>query len=242
MKKLNATQIKVIAIIAMTIDHIAYAFVPAGTMLHYPMHLVGKTTAPIMCFFLAEGFRHTHDKKKYLFRLLSFAVISQPVYYVFVMKAVPDNLFQFLTNMNIMFTLSLGFISLLILTNKKLSKTAKCVLTAFTVSLGQFGDWGYIIPVWTIIFFFFNKDYKKMAVAFIAATVIILPICFLRFFDSFASFSFNYGSLLTLIPIYLYNGKRDKNSSTPLKKKINRWFFYVYYPLHMIVLIIIAQI
>ena len=37
MKKLNATQIKVIAIIAMTIDHIAYAFVPAGTILRvYP--------------------------------------------------------------------------------------------------------------------------------------------------------------------------------------------------------------
>lgn len=240
MKKLNATQIKVIAIIAMTIDHIAYAFVPAGTMMHYIMHLVGKTTAPIMCFFLAEGFRHTQDKKKYLLRLLSFAVISQPVYYVFVMKLVPDNLFQFLTNMNIMFTLSLGFISLLILMNDKLSQTAKCILTAVTISFGQFGDWGYIIPVWTIIFFFFNKDYKKMAAAFTAATVIILPLCFLKFFDSFAAFSFNYGALLALIPIHLYNGKREK-SITPLKKQINRWFFYVYYPLHMIVLIIIAQ-
>jgi len=240
MKKLNATQIKVIAIIAMTIDHIAYAFVPAGTIMNYIMHLVGKTTAPIMCFFLAEGFRHTHDKKKYLLRLLSFAVISQPVYYVFVMKAVPDNIFQVLTSMNILFTLSLGFISLLILTNDRLSQTAKCILTAITVSFGQFGDWGYIIPVWTIIFFFFNKDYKKMTAAFTAATVIILPLCFLKFFDSFAAFSFNYGALLALIPIHLYNGKREK-SSTPLKRKINRWFFYVYYPLHMIVLIIIAQ-
>ena len=237
MKKLNATQIKVIAIIAMTIDHIAYAFVPAGTLMHYIMHLVGKTTAPIMCFFIAEGFRHTHDKKKYLLRLLSFAVISQPVYYVFVMKAVPDNIFQVLTSMNILFTLSLGFISLLILTNDRLSQTAKCILTAITVSFGQFGDWGYIIPVWTIIFFFFNKDYKKMALAFIAATVIILPLCFLRFFDSFAAFSFNYGALLALIPIHLYNGKREK-SITPLKKKINRWFFYVYYPLHIIIIII----
>ena len=79
-----------------------------------------------------------------------------------------------------------------------------------------------------------------MAAAFIAATVIILPLCFLRFFDSFAAFSFNFGALLALIPIHLYNGKRDLNS-TQLKKKINRCFFYVYYPLHMIVLIIIAQ-
>ena len=79
---MTATQIKVIAIIAMTLDHIAYTFLPAGTVLHYILHLIGKTTAPIMCFFLAEGFRHTHDKKKYFFRLLLFAVISQPVYYI----------------------------------------------------------------------------------------------------------------------------------------------------------------
>ena len=193
-----------------------------------------------MCFFLAEGFRHTHDKKKYLLRLLSFAVISQPVYYVFVIKSVPDNIFQVLTNMNILFTLSLGFISLLILTNDRLSQTAKCILTAITVSFGQFGDWGYIIPVWTIIFFFFNKDRYKMLAAFIAATIIILPVTFLKYYDSFAAFSFNYGALLALIPVLLYSGERDR-SITPLKKKINRWFFYVYYPLHMTVLIIIAQ-
>ena len=240
MKKLTATQIKVIAIIAMTLDHIAYTFLPAGTAPHYILHLIGKTTAPIMCFFLAEGFRYTHDKKRYLLRLLLFAAISQPVYYIYVYGTVPGSLFQFLSSMNILFTLSVAFVCLLILTSSKLSMTTKGILTAVTISFAQFGDWGYIIPVWTIVFFFFNKDKFKMLTAFIAATIIILPVTFLKYYDSFAAFSFNYGSFLALIPIHLYSGERDR-SSTPLKKKINRWFFYVYYPLHMMTIFIIAS-
>jgi len=241
MKKLTATQIKVIAIIAMTLDHIAYTFLPAETALHYIMHLVGKTTAPIMCFFLAEGFRYTHDKKKYFLRLLLFAAISQPVYYIFIFGSTPKNLLQYLSSMNILFTLLLGFICLLILMREKLSMKVKIILTALTITFGQFGDWGYIIPIWTIIFFFFNKEKYMMPAAFIAATIIILPLTFLKYFDSFAAFSYNYGALLALIPIQLYSGERDR-SSTPLKKEINRWFFYIYYPLHMMIIFMIAHI
>ena len=241
MKKLTATQIKVIAIIAMTLDHIAYTFLPVGTAPHYLLHFVGKTTAPIMCFFLAEGFRHTHDKKKYLLRLLLFAVISQPAYYIFIYGTAPTSIFHFIRSMSMMVSLMLAFICLLILTNEKLNVTVKGILTIITISLAQFADWGYIIPIWTIIFFFFNKDRYKMLAAFITATIIILPVIFLKNYDSFTAFSYNYGALLALIPIQLYSGERDR-SSTPLKKKINRWFFYIYYPLHMMIIFMIAHI
>ncbi|MCR5600145.1 MAG: conjugal transfer protein TraX [Ruminococcus sp.] len=192
-----------------------------------------------MCFFLAEGFRHTHDKKKYYFRLLLFAVISQPVYYIYVYGTAPTSILHFMRNMSMMVSLMLAFICLLILTNDKLNITAKGILTVITISFAQFADWGYIIPVWTIIFFFFNKGKYMMLAAFIAATIIILPVTFLKYYDSFAAFSFNYGALFALIPLQLYNGKRER-SSTPLKKKINCWFFYIYYPLHMMVIILIA--
>ena len=177
MKKLTATQIKVIAIIAMTLDHIAYTFLPAGTALHYILHLVGKTTAPIMCFFLAEGFRHTHDKKKYFLRLLLFSAISQPVYYMYVYGSVPDNVLQFISSLNFLFALILAFICLLILTNEKLNFTAKGILTAITISFAQFVDWGYIIPVWTIIFFFFNKETALHLSPFVAPLLTTKGAC-----------------------------------------------------------------
>ena len=58
MRRFNATTIKVIAIIAMTLDHIAYTFVPPESTATYIMRLFGRITAPLMCFFIAEGFRH----------------------------------------------------------------------------------------------------------------------------------------------------------------------------------------
>ncbi|MBQ6211450.1 MAG: hypothetical protein IJJ57_00985, partial [Ruminococcus sp.] len=79
----------------------------------------------------------------------------------------------------------------------------------------------------------------KMTLLFISTTLIILPVTFLKLYDSFGYFTLNYGALLALILILLYNGKRER-CSTPLKKKINRWFFYVYYPLHMIIISVIA--
>ena len=78
---LNANQLKIIAIIAMTIDHLA-AFVPI-VPLKMAMRLIGRRTAPIMCFMIAEGYYHTSNRKRYLGRLILFAVISHFAYCLF---------------------------------------------------------------------------------------------------------------------------------------------------------------
>ena len=75
-KGLSAFQLKVIAIVAMLIDHIAWAFVPLDTFLGQAMHFVGRTTAPTMCFFIAQGYKHTRSLPA-TWRLAVFALISQ---------------------------------------------------------------------------------------------------------------------------------------------------------------------
>ena len=47
-----------VAIGAMTIDHIAWAMFPGYPKAWLPilLHLIGRITCPIMCFFIAEGF------------------------------------------------------------------------------------------------------------------------------------------------------------------------------------------
>ena len=78
MKKiLDANKIKFIAIIAMTIDHLTWAFFPGLQTVWYVMllHIIGHLTAPIMWFFIAEGCHYTKDARKYIGRLFLFALI-----------------------------------------------------------------------------------------------------------------------------------------------------------------------
>jgi hypothetical protein len=71
-----------IAIIAMTVDHAADLIFP-GFPTHpvaIALHIIGRLTAPIMCFFVCEGFYYTRNLRKYMLRMLAFAVISHFAY------------------------------------------------------------------------------------------------------------------------------------------------------------------
>lgn len=66
-KGLNGNQIKMIAIVSMTIDHLTSVIWPG-----YPtdwwiilLHIIGRLAAPIFWFMVAEGYHYTHDLKKY---------------------------------------------------------------------------------------------------------------------------------------------------------------------------------
>ena len=54
MKKLNSNHLKLIAIIAMTIDHIADLIYPGmqNNIISIILHIIGRLTAPIMFFFI----------------------------------------------------------------------------------------------------------------------------------------------------------------------------------------------
>jgi len=82
MKGLNSNHLKLIAISAMTIDHLTWAFFPGCQHVWYVfcLHIIGRLTAPIMWFFIAEGYHYTRSVKKYAERLLAFALISHFAY------------------------------------------------------------------------------------------------------------------------------------------------------------------
>jgi hypothetical protein len=80
-KGLNSNEIKVLAIIAMTIDHFAWTFFPGfRTDWTIIFHIIGRLTAPIMIYFIAEGCFYSKNIKKYIFRLFIFAIISHFAY------------------------------------------------------------------------------------------------------------------------------------------------------------------
>lgn len=73
---LNSNTLKLLAVVAMICQHVTIFFIPTTNPWYYPLFCFGMITAPIMCFFIAEGYYHTHSRRKYLERLLLGAVIS----------------------------------------------------------------------------------------------------------------------------------------------------------------------
>lgn len=53
---LNRNELKYLVIIAMLIDHIAWAFVPTASLLGQIMHIIGRLTGPTMAYMLADGY------------------------------------------------------------------------------------------------------------------------------------------------------------------------------------------
>ena len=74
---LTSNQLKLIAILAMTIDHLVWALFPGYDTRWFVLlaHIVGRLTAPIMWFFLSEGYHHTRSVNQYARRLFSLAAV-----------------------------------------------------------------------------------------------------------------------------------------------------------------------
>ena len=135
-KGLSSNALKVIAIIAMTIDHLAWVgietYQQAETPMQIGLHCIGRLTAPMMIFFVAEGYYHTHDFRRYLRRLLMLAVVSHFAFCYFNMSGFNplDNLLFNATS--IAWPLLWGLILLKVWDMDKLARWHKVAVTLLT--------------------------------------------------------------------------------------------------------------
>ena len=228
---MSSFTLKMIAILAMLIDHIAWAFVPTGTLLGQIMHIIGRITAPIMCYFIAEGYYHTHNIKKYALRLGIFATISHiPYNYFMTGKITNPSISGFQTS--VIYTLFLGLISLIIWNNEKLNKNGKTVLISIICILAIPGDWSFIAVLWVLYFGIKHDDFRKQVLSFsmisipIAASFLIMLI--IKDSNWYKQI-FQIGIFLAIPLLSQYNGERGGS-------KNSKWIFYIFYPLHLLIL------
>jgi len=219
MKKLSSNQIKLIAIIAMVIDHVAYTFVEYWSIEGHILHIIGRITAPIMCFFIAEGYKYTKDLKKYALRLFIFALISQFPYVLF-----SGNNW---TEWNIFFTLLIGLITIIIYDNVK-NVYLKGLGILALLALSIICDWQYFVPLWCLTFHIFRGEENR-----IKRIVAFLSVVLLYFIA--AGSIICAGSLIPLFILEMYNGKRGK-------VKGFKWVFYVFYPVHLVLIYYLDKI
>ncbi len=237
-RPLTANALKYIAIAAMLIDHIAWSFVNDYSVLGQLMHVIGRLTAPIMCYFIAEGYYYTKNVKKYLLRLGLFALISwapftfmewgvPPLYYDSDMSKL-----MFIPFQGVIYTFFLGLLALVVIHSERLKKPAKALLLIPIFLLSLIGDWLFFAIIWIIIFDRYRGDFKKQMIWF-AATAVLMELFFILIGMTLADSLFQLGVLLAIVPLYFYNGKRGGSEKF---RTFNKWFFYVFYPLHMVIL------
>ena len=230
MKKcLSNFDLKLIAIITMTIDHIGVVF---GTPFYNLLRAVGRLSFPIFAFLLTEGYVHTKSFGKYFFRLLVLAVVSEVIYdYIFYGS------FIYLGANNIFFTLALGLLTLWLLDKsrtlvkkyfkEKIDLTIILPITYLLIIvvmglIAEFLNFSYgMLGILVISFFYLFKKNFPLTVLSVSLSTLILGD------------TMQYFSLLSLILIYFYNKKLAKKS---------KMFFYLYYPLHILVLGVIKML
>ncbi|MDL2253347.1 conjugal transfer protein TraX [Ruminococcaceae bacterium OttesenSCG-928-I18] len=233
---LSGSALKYIAIVAMFIDHFASAmgleyYGPLGSVLHF----IGRTTGPLMFFFIAEGYRHTRNVNRYTLRLVLFAILSYLPYIYYKTGALPTAA-SWMT-LNVIYTLLMGHLALRFLHEVKniiLSWTGIFVCMV----LASYGDWGFFAVAAILLFDMFrgNLRYQQFAFCLLTLLVKVLPPLTgaLKNHSMEANFTAGLieaavacGMFVPVILLHFYNGRRGG---------ANKWLFYLFYPAHLLFL------
>lgn len=233
-KFFSGSTLKWIAIITMFMDHsakmlyvsqgIVNAF-PSGMDVFYTVLLkvfdvflvLGRLSFPLFCFLLVEGFLHTSNVKKYFFRLLIFALISEVPYDL----AFRSSYFS-LEKQNVFFTLLIGLVVLIGLKKFEERTPLNILISLSIVGAGIFAaeffqtDYGGWIGILMISVLYIFRDYPLLRS--LAGCGVILQN--------------SISGMFSFIFIYFYNGQRGRQW---------KYLFYWFYPLHLLLLLFIQQ-
>lgn len=238
-KILNSNQLKLIAIIAMTVDHIAWAMFDGypTALLPLVMHIIGRLTCPIMCYFIAEGYHYTRNINKYTFRLFAFAFVSHFAYifasndFVDFKSFIPFYYGNFLNQTSVMWSLAWGLVMLRIADSKRIKSIYKVLLVILICIITLPSDWSCIAALCIMAIGTNRGDFRKQMSWLIFYVALYSLVYFFAIDKVYGVLQM--GVVLSIPVIAMYNGKRGKN---PKINKFMKWFFYIFYPVHLFVI------
>lgn len=238
-KILNSNQLKLIAIIAMTVDHIAWAMFDGypSALLPLVMHIIGRLTCPIMCYFIAEGYHYTRNINKYTFRLFAFAFVSHFAYifasndFVDFKSFIPFYYGNFLNQTSVMWSLAWGLVMLRIADSKRIKSIYKVLLVILICIITLPSDWSCIAALCIMAIGTNRGDFRKQMSWMIFYVALYSLVYFFAIDKTYGILQM--GVVFSIPVIAMYNGKRGKN---PKINKFMKWFFYIFYPLHLFVI------
>ena len=213
--------LKVLACATMLIDHIGAVFFPSTLWLR----IIGRLSFPVYCFLLAEGVHYTRSPARYGLRLLFVALLAELPY---------DSLFYgkaTWSHNSVMVTLLLGFLAGIAM--KQVKNWWKLIVPLPFILMGKYlgGSYG-MYGVAMVVLFLLTRDIPY------AKPVQLMGMALLSL--RMAGFPGHIGvqiyAIAAMIPIALYSGEKRSRS------KAQQWAFTLFYPLHMLILLLIRGI
>lgn len=240
MKKiLDSNTLKFIAITAMTVDHVAWLIFPGYNNGFVPvfLHIIGRLTCPIMCYFIAEGYYHTKNINKYTLRLFVFSFISHFAYifassdFVDLKSFIPFYYGDILNQTSVMWPLAWGLVMLRVVNNERIKPCIRVFLILLICLITFPSDWSCIASL-CILAIGTNKGNFKKQMLWMTFYVAVYSVVYFFALDKLYGI-IQMGVILAIPFIKMYNGKRGKSQRM---NKAVKWLFYIYYPLHLFVI------
>lgn len=208
--------LKWIAIITMTIDHIGAVLFPEVEVLR----LIGRFSFPLFAYLLILGLENTRNIRNYFIRLFIFALISQVPFYL-------ATGIEPLDHLNIFFTLSFGLMFIYFF-----KKNSIIAFVPIVLSILLNFDYSIYGIVMIGCMYILTGNIKLGTIL-----LVLLNVLFLVPWNS------QFLSLLAL-PLIILHQNSLLTTPKEFKKEFKipfwrKYFFYVYYPLHLTILYII---
>lgn len=223
---LSSNQIKAIAIAAMTLDHLVWTLFPGYETRWFVLlaHIIGRLTAPIMWFFIAEGYHYTRNVKKYAQRLFVLAVISHFAYnFCFGIPFVPFQTSLF-NQTGVVWSLAWGLVLLWVFHRQSIPDWAK-KLSVFLVCILTFPcDWSCVAAM-AVLFIGSNRGNFKAQMTWMMVWTFVYAAVYFVFIDKVYAFVQLF-TCLSIPLLRLYNGQRGQ------WKGMGK-LFYAFYPAHL---------
>jgi len=234
---LSGNALKIIAASLMLTDHIGYILFPQYKI----FRIIGRMSFPVFAFMIAEGCYHTRNKLKYFLTVFCLAVACQVVYYFFNDSLDMGVLVTF--SLSILMVYSLEYFKEKLLTpdiswsNKLAAFEVFAFVVVFVYILNiylniDYGFWGCITPVFSSAFRRTKRNPADLLKKLDCLPVHVFMTGISLVILSVAIGGIQFYCLLSLPLILMYSGRKGK---TNLKT-----FFYVFYPVHLAALHVIA--
>ena len=227
-KVLSGSVLKLIACISMFADHIAkfylsqfpwvkaelFSIAGRSINLFQLMTMFGRFAFPIFVFLLIEGFHKTHDRKKYGLSIFILALISEIPYNLMLNHSL------LYMRQSVMFTLLLGYLAMCSLEYFKNKPVISMVLLLVMFLVSRYMQADYKTAGFLFILLMYGLRKERVVQCLVSA--VLLPMKSMVF--------------LALLLTGMYNGERGF-----IKTPVLKYCFYAFYPVHMIVIYLLAR-